>query len=49
MSTVVLDTNILLRLANPTAPEHVLCRDAVTRLVEAGSSLAIAPQILVEF
>lgn len=49
MSAVVLDTNILLRLANPAAAEHGLCRDAVTRLVEAGCPLAIAPQILVEF
>jgi len=25
MSEVALDTNILLRLANPGAPEHALC------------------------
>jgi predicted nucleic acid-binding protein len=49
MSVVVLDTNILLRLANPAAPEHEICRNAVTRLAEAGTTLATAPQVLVEF
>jgi predicted nucleic acid-binding protein len=49
MSTVVLDTNILLRLANPAAKEHDVCRGAFTRLVDAGNTLATAPQILVEF
>jgi predicted nucleic acid-binding protein len=49
MSTVVLDTNILLRLANPAAKEHEVCRSAITRLVDAGRTLATAPQILIEF
>jgi predicted nucleic acid-binding protein len=49
MSTVVLDTNILLRLANPAAKEHDVCRGAFTRLVDAGNTLATASQILVEF
>lgn len=49
VSKVVLDTNILLRLANPAAAEHEVCRTAVTRVVEAGNTLATAPQILVEF
>jgi hypothetical protein len=49
MSTVVLDTNILLRLANPAAPEHEVCRNAVTVPADAGNTLATAAQVLVEF
>ena len=45
VSKVVLDTNILLRLANPAVAEHEVCRTAVTRVVDAGSTLATAPQI----
>ncbi|MDX2053347.1 MAG: hypothetical protein SFV15_13200 [Polyangiaceae bacterium] len=49
MSVVVLDTNILLRLTNPSAPEHLACRAAITNLAETGAVLAIVPQVLVEF
>jgi len=49
MSEVALDTNILLRLANPGAPEHALCRAAVTQLADSGEKLAVAPQVLIEF
>jgi len=43
------DTNVLLRLANPAAPEHSSCVAAVTRLAADGVVLAVVPQCLVEF
>jgi predicted nucleic acid-binding protein len=49
VSSVVLDTNVLLRLASPAAPEHVMCRTAITALAGAGVQLALVPQVLLEF
>jgi predicted nucleic acid-binding protein len=50
MSTgCLLDTNILLFLANPLAPRHTAAKQAVARLLRAGERLVIAPQVLYEF
>ena len=43
------DTNILLRLAEPSDPEYVLVRNAVDVLVARGELLCYAAQNLVEF
>jgi predicted nucleic acid-binding protein len=49
MRTVVLDTNVLLRLVHAEAPEHELCQGAVRTLLGRGSALAIVLQVAVEF
>jgi predicted nucleic acid-binding protein len=49
MSTVLVDTNILLRLANPESDEHTISRVAVLKLRAQGVELALPIQVLVEF
>ena len=49
MSTCLLDTNILLYLANSAAPEHNLAKAAVTRMLASSDRLTLAPQVLFEF
>lgn len=44
----VLDTNILLYVANAAAPEHAAAKEAVGRLFAGGDHLAVAPQVLFE-
>ncbi len=46
---VLVDTNILLRAADPAHPTHLEAVDAVSALNEAGHSLCVAAQNLVEF
>ncbi len=48
MSTYLLDTNVVVRLLEPSAPEHVMVRDTVRRLWVDGHSLVLVPQVLVE-
>jgi predicted nucleic acid-binding protein len=45
----LLDTNVLLYLVNPAAPEHRAARAAVADLLAQGERLAIAAQVLFEF
>jgi len=45
----LLDTNILLYLVNPAAPEHGAAKAAVAGLLAEGERLAIAAQALFEF
>ena len=45
----VLDTNILLYVSNPAAPEHAAAKAAVGRLLARGDHLAVTPQVLFEF
>ena len=47
--SVLLDTNILLRLIEPSDPEYAVVRDAVKTLTMRGESLYFSPQNLVEF
>ena len=47
--TVLLDTNILLRLVEPKDPEYALVREAVKTLTARGETLCFASQNLVEF
>jgi hypothetical protein len=42
--TVLLDSNILARLAQPTHPKHAATRDAVAALQARGETLVIVPQ-----
>jgi predicted nucleic acid-binding protein len=47
--TVLLDSNVLLRLAQATHPMHPIARAAVTSLQQAGKILHTVPQTLYEF
>lgn len=47
--TVLLDTNLLARLAQHTHPLHVAARDAIAVLQRAGETLRLVPQNLYEF
>lgn len=47
--TVVLDTNILVRYADPTSPMHLIAIAAIRTLQAAGERLAIVPQNVHEF
>lgn len=49
MAACVLDTNILLYLANTAASEHGPAKASVSRMLAAGDRLAIAAQVLFEF
>jgi predicted nucleic acid-binding protein len=45
----LLDTNIILRLANKDATEHLLVNEATSRLLARNDTLLIAPQCIYEF
>jgi len=49
VTSVLLDTNILLRLVERSAPEHDIVLAAIEKLSDRGSKLVFAPQVLVEF
>jgi predicted nucleic acid-binding protein len=49
MAICLLDTNILLYLANPAAVEHGAAKAAITRMLVGGDQLATAVQVLCEF
>jgi predicted nucleic acid-binding protein len=46
---ILLDTNILIRLATPADPQHGIAVRAVAELVNQGETLCITPQVLIEF
>src|SRR5437016_178726 len=47
--SILLDTNILTRLAQHTHPMHAAARDAVAALQAGGETLHLVPQNLYEF
>jgi predicted nucleic acid-binding protein len=47
--TVLLDSNILLRLAQPLHPHHPIARNAVATLHDRGALLCMVPQTVYEF
>jgi predicted nucleic acid-binding protein len=49
MVTWLLDTNVLLYLANPAALQHDAATRAVMRILADGSRLTVAAQVLFEF
>jgi predicted nucleic acid-binding protein len=48
VTTYLLDTNVVVRLMEPSAPEHVQVGNAVRSLIAAGNALVLAPQVLTE-
>jgi predicted nucleic acid-binding protein len=46
---ILLDTNILLRLAQPVSPHHAAAVDAMLQLDQAGVVRCLVPQVLYEF
>ncbi len=49
MKRVILDTNIILRIADKTGPDHNLSYSIVKRLISEGYEICIIPQVLIEF
>ncbi len=49
MTVRLVDTNILVRLAEPSEPEHPVCKQAVRRLEDAGETLCLCAQAAIEF
>ena len=45
----LIDTNVLLRLADTGSTEHALAKSAIENLIGREESLFLCPQILVEF
>lgn len=45
----LLDTNILVRLANAADSQHAIASSAVLKLHRSGEVLCITPQVLIEF
>lgn len=46
---ILLDTNVLLRLAKPTSVHYPLARSSVIWLVTANHELCVVPQVIYEF
>jgi predicted nucleic acid-binding protein len=49
VTSVLLDTNVLLRLVERSALEHNIVLSAIEKLSSRGTTLVLAPQVLVEF
>jgi predicted nucleic acid-binding protein len=47
--SILVDTNILLRVAQRASPHHLIAKSAVLLLVEADVTLCIVPQVIYEF
>ncbi len=45
---VFIDTNILVYVSRPSAPEHAAARDALARLEASDCAARISPQVLRE-
>ena len=46
---VLLDTNVLTRMAEPAHPKHAIAHDAVKSLLKGDNQLFIVPQTIYEF
>lgn len=49
MTDYLLDTNIILRAVQSSAPTHALAVEAVASILAKGDNIFITPQILIEF
>jgi predicted nucleic acid-binding protein len=49
MTSVLLDTNVLLRYVEKGAADHAIARETVKALMERGEDLCVTPQVLIEF
>jgi predicted nucleic acid-binding protein len=47
--SILVDTNILLRAAEPSSTQHRECVDALQRLTEAKADQVVCAQVLIEF
>jgi predicted nucleic acid-binding protein len=47
--TILIDTSVLARWANPTDKQHGIADQAVSRITHRGDDLVLTPQVLVEF
>ena len=47
--SVFVDTNVILRAADPGDPKHEAATRTISELLEAGETLCITPQIAAEF
>ena len=47
--SILVDTNVLLRLAQRASPHHLTAKSAVLSLVDASITLCIVPQVIYEF
>jgi hypothetical protein len=49
MSQYLLDTNVLLRVAEPHSAQHVVAVEAVANLISQNQGIFLAPQVILEF
>lgn len=49
MASYLADTNLLLRLADPASPQHLIATQALARLLEQGDEICLTPQNFIEF
>ncbi|MDX2270420.1 MAG: nuclease [Cyanobacteriota bacterium] len=49
MNRILLDTNILLRAADPASSQYSAVVEAVAHLLETGWECVITPQVVIEF
>lgn len=49
MNSYLLDTNILLRIADTSSPQHSIAIAAITHIFNQGNKCVITPQVLIEF
>jgi predicted nucleic acid-binding protein len=48
VTAYLLDTNVVVRLMEPSAPEHTVVSNAIRKLIREGHMLFLAPQVLTE-
>lgn len=49
MASYLADTNLFLRLADPTSPQHSLATDALAKLLGQADEVHLTPQNFIEF
>jgi predicted nucleic acid-binding protein len=49
MTRILLDTNVVVRLTDPAAPEHAVVTEALAKLIGRETLLCVTPQVLIEF
>ncbi len=49
MATYLADTNLLLRLADPATPQHVIATESLARLFRQGDEVFLTAQNFIEF
>ena len=49
MASYLSDTNLLLRMADPTSEQHAIATQALVRLLGRGDEIYLTPQNFIEF